>query len=980
MPILFMSRVHPVRMQKIPEPTISGPGTRWSPLDLDELSQHIVVHAETKEAEKKEQIKAKAEFDVLVTALGAKKMVGHPVADAKVIVPSASSFAVKAFIQKVETKLRGSGLRVEDETVKAAAMTVLVEVMEGGLSIADLATIKPILPKALAFETAACLIAAFQPAATHNELALDEMLISELRKNGVAPFDPSGAPTAQAFALPAQINSAKQAREANILRNNPRIQELEAKSSHTKKVYTDWKDETLDKKAALMREVRAAKLMTDPVTILLAYDLLEQPDHPTAHVRYSIWMHRVSEAAALVKQGKNPAPPPAEMKDVMEAWALEDFKTTEEKYAELKAHAKDMMLPAKINTYSSYVADIIFDSACDPESDSTQSISDCDEEEFEEHAIKQWTDERTGAGGGGGEPPAAAALATAAGTPHPAEPAVPPKQPHAHLPQPLPPPTRIPGPAHDVSIDGLKIFKNIIEHMSQPTNKLHGTIIDGYLKLIQKDCPWVYAMDSGHLTTTFVKQRHLSNHHKEAIRTAQTSLFVMHANDHWTLAFMRAGVDKLYLINSLHKVETPIAELAALLREELGIPLAIAKILVPQQNNSYDCGLFVIAAAIAIAYGLNLNYQQADMPDFRVFVRRSLLRAQSHLPEWKKGIIKWIPKAARGGPILVQPHFHNHLGAEAPQVETRMASEVFGWELGPANSHLAEALTKGTRDRHLRVLALLRDTIAQDPHLPHLPLPLAAVVATARTARALKWSPSTKLTMAGALSGALKRLQQYSPQHLPLDLGATTTFGDYLRLLAKRARRSLRIVKEYITPAQAQQIIEAIRATGDKRLLVAFVTAWSHGARVSNVFRLVPENLTLQEDRVTVLWVDAKTTAYIGPYVTAAMLPRQLFQEFQESLRDFDPQQPLIPEQGHRKAMKALLKIMRETLQQPQLDTRALRRGALIAMARVGSTLETLLSISKHKDVASLRRYIGYGLFEEATNRRAAEATRILLP
>jgi hypothetical protein len=56
-----------------------------------------------------------------------------------------------------------------------------------------------------------------------------------------------------------------------------------------------------------------------------------------------------------------------------------------------------------------------------------------------------------------------------------------------------------------------------------------------------------------------------------------------------------------------------------------------------------------------------------------------------------------------------------------------------------------------------------------------------------------------------------------------------------------------------------------------------------------------------------------------------------------------------------------------------------MRRGALVTMALAGTPVEVLLHLSGHTSVKSLRRYLGYGLYERATHDLAAAATVNLL-
>ena len=65
--------------------------------------------------------------------------------------------------------------------------------------------------------------------------------------------------------------------------------------------------------------------------------------------------------------------------------------------------------------------------------------------------------------------------------------------------------------------------------------------------------------------------------------------------------------------------------------------------------------------------------------------------------------------------------------------------------------------------------------------------------------------------------------------------------------------------------------------------------------------------------------------------------------------------------------------------QDPALEARSMRRGALITMAEAGAPISVLLNFSKHKSSAMLYRYLGWGWHCAADRESGALAAQSLL-
>ena len=109
-----------------------------------------------------------------------------------------------------------------------------------------------------------------------------------------------------------------------------------------------------------------------------------------------------------------------------------------------------------------------------------------------------------------------------------------------------------------------------------------------------------------------------------------------------------------------------------------------------------------------------------------------------------------------------------------------------------------------------------------------------------------------------------------------------------------------------------------------------------------------------------------------------AHLDQHATEEIKTVLDNTPQDQPLVAPEETNRAMKTIMLAIREVLQDPKATVRTIRRGALIAMALAGTPTETLMQLSGHTQVRTLRKYLGHGAHEAATHYLTTEATRTL--
>jgi len=383
---------------------------------------------------------------------------------------------------------------------------------------------------------------------------------------------------------------------------------------------------------------------------------------------------------------------------------------------------------------------------------------------------------------------------------------------------------------------------------------------------------------------------------------------------------------------------------------------------VPQQANAFDCGIFTCLNAFTMAYGLAWTYKAEHMNNYRHYIRLCLTEARLYTPPIT--IKTWRPPDRKGANIAVA-HFHHHVGAGAPRVETEMALEIATWRLHPAPVAIQAALKPAYRARQLRSLERLRDAAVEAEPTTTL-MQLACNLVRGHP------NPGTAMNFAATLAGALGRLDQYASR-APISLQDQSQWRDLLRLLDIRKKSGTPTVKPHLTPASMKVALD--RCPQQWRALLALT--WAHAARIENVFDLRPEEILLEADHSRIVWKRAKTVAKAGQYTTTASTPEPILKDLRLLLQSLPRGQAIVPDERKAEVSSAWRRSVRDATT-PEHDLRALRRGALTAMALRGTPLPEVMLVSGHKNLQSLIGYLGQGLFDMASAQTSRLATRAL--
>lgn len=283
------------------------------------------------------------------------------------------------------------------------------------------------------------------------------------------------------------------------------------------------------------------------------------------------------------------------------------------------------------------------------------------------------------------------------------------------------------------------------------------------------------------------------------------------------------------------------------------------------------------------------------------------------------------------------------------------------------------------RRRHIYLLdAVLELLVLARGQCAHLTLPQALVTAIEKLSQKRQWKAPTALLSNGAnLLAAMSRLDQYAPPMKPVQLNQFSEWRDAMSTWTRQAFQYQPQVTE-VTKQQIQEILPNC-TTASKVLLI---TSWLHAARVGNVFGLRKDNLhfTPQASGLVdwaITWNSAKTTKKVGPYTTHSCIPNDWYELVQRWLSRNKGTQPLFP----MDRQKQMLGEIRTQLRQHNRkhDLRSIRRGALCAMAKEGTPIETLLVFSGHRSVDMLLRYIQRGRMSGDRTEKGARAARSAL-
>ena len=346
-----------------------------------------------------------------------------------------------------------------------------------------------------------------------------------------------------------------------------------------------------------------------------------------------------------------------------------------------------------------------------------------------------------------------------------------------------------------------------------------------------------------------------------------------------------------------------------------------------------------------------------------------------HFPAGVKLILRCTPLTMEDQTLIAK--------IEDPALKM-MAGTVDLWM--PSLDCVKDGISTKHRRRHMYMLVDVAVTLRSkelklDPTEPLVPA-LLRCLDYMRVVRGWK-AASTIAGYAATLYGALMRLDQYSNRDVGIHLKERKYGSMWEDAMKSFTARALTYNPKVF--ATHPDIAHRLLSTLQGETLILCAIDWLHAARNKNASELLVDNITfLGENQWKIEWSHAKTSARIGTYYTFSAIGQDLqvkMEEFMEQRKKDDPGDhvPLIPMHKRAAATANLSRALKA--QDPKLTLHTLRRGALSAMAKDGTDLETLMVFSGHSSVPTLLRYIQRGAhFTSRREKGAAAAISALLP
>lgn len=276
----------------------------------------------------------------------------------------------------------------------------------------------------------------------------------------------------------------------------------------------------------------------------------------------------------------------------------------------------------------------------------------------------------------------------------------------------------------------------------------------------------------------------------------------------------------------------------------------------------------------------------------------------------------------------------------------------------PHVSQLAwDSMSPATRDQHRRWIRELRSMPAD---LTSRSLAAAALELVRRMATARGWRWSTVAKALGNLQGALANLPLYTDQD-PIDLAVYPEW----RAAKKTAIRYEKEVPPNPPPPITRDQFEAARATlfGDTRAWLFLTLLWRFAARGGDIAGLNAQDVTLGDTarsghvKITLTIRRGKGARFRGPYPSPSVLTPPEASQLQHLLAPLMPTDRLFPDASRlsnrcRGAIKTVL---------PAASIPSVRKGAARDLAARGIPEQEIARIMGHKNLDTLRKYLGYG-------------------
>lgn len=270
------------------------------------------------------------------------------------------------------------------------------------------------------------------------------------------------------------------------------------------------------------------------------------------------------------------------------------------------------------------------------------------------------------------------------------------------------------------------------------------------------------------------------------------------------------------------------------------------------------------------------------------------------------------------------------------------------------------SITTSTHRKHNQLLELVGHRTPQQ------------IVSFLREERRLRrWRWSTLRTKVGNLYGA-NTMSGY--RCFPVNCPVMRDFRRYVDHCVLREQPKF---PRALTFRHAKKIIELLKLKKEFRMVAVFSLWWACAARLSDIFLIHTNRITVEDTTITITFVEGKGVKARGePYTMCVVNPFATHVESMISSRMVSKSTYLITRQQQADMTKAFKNVLHAF--DTRYELRSPRRGALQVMAMEGTALSVLRTISGHRSDAMLLRYLDWGRFAAVQSKAQVTATNLL--
>ena len=321
-------------------------------------------------------------------------------------------------------------------------------------------------------------------------------------------------------------------------------------------------------------------------------------------------------------------------------------------------------------------------------------------------------------------------------------------------------------------------------------------------------------------------------------------------------------------------------------------------------------------------------------------------------------------RVAGGG--APHPSPHPVTPPPAPPSAALVTAEVF-LELNlnkEVEKEAGKALSAETAKFHLNVLTKLQRHLKHSPQWKRIPITRAATRLLLIQASIRKWKPQTLHRNAAALHGAMSTLPLYSNAKVATNFGQDPYWINMMKFWRLKSNQAQPHGQAAVLTDEVQLAINAV-PHNQLETKAALVIMWSTSARFSDIINMKKEALDWnpQTKKLRITVSEGKVMAKVQPYTVATQV---LTDDMAAVLNLYlplvkEPQHYLFPIKTiDRKKRLANLNDALKMVNK-EYTTRAIRRGALQAMAINNVPLKDIMAYSGHKSEETCKRYLDWG-------------------